>query len=418
MTNSRIIGLNVSALTKEQVANWVADAFGLPHPYTSNGGSVDSRFLKGVLTRLGSDDDFPNGYRRLERCLHLVGQPYDPRIDSSESRGHDGGGTVTREAFLKLMSGYLDTPRSFILKGFPRPQSGFDRTMRVETLPERATRALRNAGAGARILFEEDAKISSMARLVRARAISDSTSGLEFDRLTMFDRSVNSSDLDMENWPATSRLTEVSSATFERLVDGNASSPYPFRPRSFPSPSSLSPITEELFDRLSKFDRPRIASFSQPLPEVSPPITVDGPSTEALLNIKFNGAGSNRDREPGLDKQTELRAVALVTEYLRQADWHVVRDMQQLGVGFDLLVQRDRSFLKVEVKGIRGANLVFNMTPKEWSMLENDPDFVLIAVTKVLNDKLFTIHVLDRTHFIDASRAANSYRVSIAVNRP
>lgn len=123
---------------------------------------------------------------------------------------------------------------------------------------------------------------------------------------------------------------------------------------------------------------------------------------------------SNRRRshERDLNRVTEVRAVEIATAYLSSKGWALKHDRQIDGVGYDLEFQKEESTLYVEVKGIRGNDLVFNMTAKEWHQSLNLHGFVLIAVTNALDNETFKIHVLWPDQICKLQRVITQFRLS------
>ncbi len=117
------------------------------------------------------------------------------------------------------------------------------------------------------------------------------------------------------------------------------------------------------------------------------------------------------NRERDLNKLTEVRAVEIATVYLASKGWALKHDRQLDGAGYDLEFQRDESTLYVEVKGIRGSDLAFNMTAKEWHQCLNLRGFVLIAVTGALDNETFKIHVLWPEQICRLQRVITQFRL-------
>ena len=119
---------------------------------------------------------------------------------------------------------------------------------------------------------------------------------------------------------------------------------------------------------------------------------------------------SRRNRE--LDKLTEVRAVEIATTYMASKGWALRHDRQRDGVGYDLEFQKNGMTLFVEVKGIRGKNLAFNMTAKEWHKCVNTPQFLLIAITRALDNETFQIHPMWPEQICKLSRQATQFRLT------
>nr|WP_232530762.1 DUF3883 domain-containing protein [Microlunatus antarcticus] len=114
-----------------------------------------------------------------------------------------------------------------------------------------------------------------------------------------------------------------------------------------------------------------------------------------------------------LDKYIERRAVHVAKVYLANQGWRLHRDCQKLGVGYDLEFRKGDSSLNVEVKGIQGSSLSFNMTALEWARVVNDPDFIVIAVTGVIQATTTQVHILTRDRLAAGERRVVQYRMNL-----
>jgi hypothetical protein len=114
-----------------------------------------------------------------------------------------------------------------------------------------------------------------------------------------------------------------------------------------------------------------------------------------------------------LDKLTETRAIEIVVSYMASQGWTLRHDRQRDGVGYDLEFQQEERVLCVEVKGIRGSELTFNMTAKEWHRCVHLPNFLLIAVTRVLDKRDFDIHLLWPHMLCGFQRHATQFRLKM-----
>ena len=114
-----------------------------------------------------------------------------------------------------------------------------------------------------------------------------------------------------------------------------------------------------------------------------------------------------------LDKQTETQAVEIALAYLNSQGWELLHDNQFDGVGYDFEFIKDGQSLLIEIKGIRGSNLEFNMTAREFFVCSNKENFRLIAVTNTLKENDYKIHVLCRSDIIQMRRRVTQYRLSL-----
>lgn len=83
----------------------------------SNGGSVEAGFLDRIAAAKGIPLQSGNAYRKLEQILKFLGANYDPELDSSESHGISGGGTITNHGWRKLFSELTGEKFTFLISG-------------------------------------------------------------------------------------------------------------------------------------------------------------------------------------------------------------------------------------------------------------------------------------------------------------
>jgi hypothetical protein len=117
-------------------------------------------------------------------------------------------------------------------------------------------------------------------------------------------------------------------------------------------------------------------------------------------------------RNPSRDKVVELNAVAVATTYLNALGWNVRNDCQRDGVGYDFEFEKDGHLVLVEIKGIGGDRLEFNMTAKEWHVCSSDSRFVLIAVTNALDSDKYQVHILTKKELFQFKRQATQFRLA------
>jgi hypothetical protein len=125
-----------------------------------------------------------------------------------------------------------------------------------------------------------------------------------------------------------------------------------------------------------------------------------------------NSYSKTSKRNRNLDKLTEVRAVEIATMYMSSIGWTLKHDRQRDGVGYDLEFEKDGVTLLVEVKGIRGSTLAFNMTAKEWYQCISGSKFLLIAITRVLENENFLINPLWPNEICKLRRHATQFRLS------
>jgi hypothetical protein len=125
------------------------------------------------------------------------------------------------------------------------------------------------------------------------------------------------------------------------------------------------------------------------------PLQNYAPNSEDTTGSSFSRPSK---RNKNLDKLTEVRAVEIATMYMSSIGWALKHDRQRDGVGYDLEFEKDGVTLLVEVKGIRGSTLAFNMTAKEWYQCISGAKFLLIAITRVLEKEKFQINFKQGSH--------------------
>jgi hypothetical protein len=128
--------------------------------------------------------------------------------------------------------------------------------------------------------------------------------------------------------------------------------------------------------------------------------------------------GKRDGRDSATNKRKEIRAIEIATTYMQLQGWTLARDCQKDGVGFDLEFARGDETLLVEVKGIGGPAIAFNMTAKEWHLCTTNSKFLLIAVTNVLDDDAFRVNPLWPVDICRLQRRATQYRFESDHIRP
>ena len=96
------------------------------------------------------------------------------------------------------------------------------------------------------------------------------------------------------------------------------------------------------------------------------------------------GWGRNQDRER--NKRIEQSGIDNATGYLQKLGWVFFADRQLDGVGYDLEFRNGSKLIKVEVKGVAGNEVTFNLTAKELYLSKSDKKWTLIVVTNALSE--------------------------------
>jgi hypothetical protein len=424
-----IRGEKVVGQTKTRLVADIADEVGIARPLMSSGSSVNSEFLDAIhmaiaLTPTGGTD----AYRKAEILLDRLGLTYDPYWDTSEG-APTGGGTVTNRAFSRIRSAITDTPRCFILNVTDAPVGTRWERNHAEVYRYDGTVTgrgpLNDAGPGSRIVYYATSKSSSDPKHFIATAtvgyIASGWAGPWEARLQDYrslTHPVSVEELDLPGWNRQHAITEITPATFEALVaTGGGEAGGGKLDRGLTDPGAVDVAERVLEDFPTTGQAPAIevpdqlpATVPSSPPPVRPDYRVEPDDRLAALDPLL---AAPRRRDPKRDRLAELRAVELVTKALEGQGWALARDCQGDGVGYDLKFTKGTRLLKVEVKGIQGSRLAFNLTPKEFWCAETDPDWILVAVTSVLSPSAYQLHTVTRDRIVTAPRTVTAYRVVI-----
>jgi hypothetical protein len=136
------------------------------------------------------------------------------------------------------------------------------------------------------------------------------------------------------------------------------------------------PIAKSLEKLISKEGRVlrRIEKGVIPVPIVKPPKARIAPSAVA---------GRKRKDQEHIRK-VEQAGVKAASGYLFKLGFWLEEDCQLKGVGYDFVFRNESKKLHVEVKGISGPHVDFNLTPKELRCAKNNPKWKLILVLNAL----------------------------------
>lgn len=160
-----------------------------------------------------------------------------------------------------------------------------------------------------------------------------------------------------------------------------------------------------------------VLSHGPALDEVKPNLQVVEPREldQSMSEREFQvdrSVSNSRTSSRNLDKQTETRAVEIVLAYLTRQGWRVLHDNQRDGIGYDFEFGKGDESLLIEIKGIRGSRLEFNMTAREFFVCSTRENFRLIAVTHALKADDYRIHVLFPSDIFQMKRRVTQYRFS------
>lgn len=436
-----INGTKIPRPTKAVMSEDIARMLGIVPPAVSPGSSVDSKVLDAIYEELtGSPSGAPDAYRKTEVLLTHLGLTYDPYWDTSES-AEKGGSTVTARAFSRVRAALTDTPRCFILNVTDAPvgtrwETNHDEVYRFDKTVTGHV-PLKDAGPGSRVIYYATNK----SKLHKKHFIASATVAYvspgwfpgpweaRLEDYFTFDAPVSVDDLTLPGWNRLHSITEISYETYQALVTAGGAAPDSVSP-SATIAIIARPDSDETADEggsdvaqrvIRDFPVEEIA-VSIDVPDVLPAGTLA--STQASLpHYTETDEGEVRATDPDAlpprsrnarrDKLAEVRAVCIATKALKEQGWTLERDCQVDGVGYDLRFLKAARRLKVEVKGIQGPRLAFNLTPKEMWRAETDPEWVLVAVTSVLSPASPKIHLLTRDQVTAAKRVISGYRVAL-----
>ncbi|MBI1729498.1 DUF3883 domain-containing protein [Candidatus Acetothermia bacterium] len=83
-------------------------------------------------------------------------------------------------------------------------------------------------------------------------------------------------------------------------------------------------------------------------------------------------------------KQIEQKAISCVTEKYKSGGW-VVKSVEEMNCGYDLLCKKGSKEEHLEVKGTQGEHETFTITENELRCAKRDPSFFLWVVTEALS---------------------------------
>jgi hypothetical protein len=418
---------------KAELAAAVADLCKLPSPKVSVGASVESPFIDAVHGALfdgpakGSDV-----YRKTATLLDRLGLTYDPYWDTSEA-APAGGGTVTTRAYSRILSALRGVPRCFILNvtdaavGTRWERNHAEVYRYDDTVTGR--RSLNDAGPGSRVVYYSTSNASTNPKHFIATAmvgyISPGWSGPWEARLENYCElaaPVPVEEFEMAGWNHQHAITEISFGTYEALMAAGGMGPRGPGPVGVePDPGGVDVAARILEDFPDGGDPPTITVPTELPTSVGP---VDPPSvphyaeqTDGSLTPAA-GLGLPISKNPRRDKLAELRAIGLVAKAFEGAEWLLSADRQADGVGYDLEFTKGSRELRIEVKGIQGSSLTFNLTPKEFWRATTDEKWALVAVTSVLSPSDYNLQFVTRDRIVAGQRVITGYRLALDTSGP
>ncbi|WP_166133960.1 protein NO VEIN domain-containing protein [Nocardioides ochotonae] len=425
-----IRGSSIPRPGKEALARALAAELNLPAPpRLSEGSTVESEFLGRVFRAIAGREAIGTAYRKTEAILAHLGRTYDGSWDTSENAPTGGGSTVTVRAYSQMLSACTGRDRCFIVPRLLRDW----RTMPLPVGGLLHQRTLAEAGPGSRIVFA-DRHSGAFTATATVRYVHGSARGapwtVDLYDYRPFDVPLRQDDIHITGWDIrAAAITEIPRASFDDILT-----------EAFPrgmvvtvdadeiagtddevdetSPDPGGRVTarraREAFDSSREhqiLDLPTLPSGQIAGVPPRPAQYVD--DGDYLRPTRGNGRGRRAQRDPARDRDAEVIAVQTTIKAFEDGGWELTADRQSDGVGYDLEFSREGTTLHVEVKGIIGTALTFNLTAKENWRAENDPQWVLAAVTSVLTNGVRCLHTLSRDRVVTANRIITGYRVTL-----
>lgn len=425
-----ISGSKVATPTKKEMAAELAKLVGVDGPSVSRGSSISPELLGRLHASItGTTPADGNAYRAAESLLAHYGLTYDPTWDTSEARGKKGGSTVTNRAFSRLLVAQRGAPRCFVLNSTDAKEGNAWETdkERRYSYDRRVTgRApFTDAGPGSLVIFYNTSSHSrdkmSFTATARVEYIGPDWDGPWHADLThyeAFTAPVPAGQVDISGRNRQHAITEITWELYQAIVEAGTGS----RPEPVDVGVGRDVGGARAAEHISEVFRPEEMAIVggsvparrdapvEPAPEVERMYSDDGASVEGEV---FEPRSSRSSEDRRRDKVVEERAVTLALRHLKSHGWVLIADRQKSGVGYDLDVSDGSRVVHLEVKGIRGSRLEFNLTAKEWWRATTDPDFLVAAVTTALDTKSVEVHLIPPDRLVRSSRVVTAYRMKV-----
>ncbi|PKQ26274.1 MAG: hypothetical protein CVT64_04035 [Actinobacteria bacterium HGW-Actinobacteria-4] len=435
---AEISGAKVKNSSRLELMQAVAAEFGISDSpngtQRANVNALLDRVCESRLPPQSRDDDVA---RKTEALLEHVGLVYDPFWDTNEGAGGDPL-EISERALSRILCSLRAYPRCFLLNVSDAAVGA-----KWEVDPETRYRYDSNvtgrvpfnqAGPGSRIIYYSTSNSSThpmhFTASARVRYIAPSKEGTweaQLTGYTPFTKPVAKGRLELPGWNVQHAITEISAETFDRLVEAGGGVPAVDTPPSaVPDPGPRVVLTDEREEGLIEARLHELFPVGDTAPRLEVPQQLPGGELlgsapiepqyikdGARLRNASAGPVFKRSAKPALDRIAEKRAIDIVRASLALDGWELVRDCQADGVGYDLEFAREDRSLHVEVKGIQGMRLDFNLTPKELWCAQNDNNWVLVAVTSVLSPENFAPVLLTRDRVVNARMVVTGYRLSV-----
>lgn len=391
----------------------------------------DVSFLRRIIESMtGAAPDSSDVYQLAESALSACGLVYDPHWDTNESNPFGEDPHTQDRFFARILSTLETRPRCFIL-AVADNKEGSEWETDHESQYRYSSRVsgrvpINQAGPGSRVIYYATSNNSQSPRTLLAcatvayiRSGGTAQSGpwtLDLIDYLNFSRPVPIVDLEMPGWNQQVPITEISWGTYMRILEagGVSMASSPARPEG-DDPSVAAVHKRTVREHPATDVRPTI-SLPNSLPTGTlTPRDVSFGDTEIGVEIDRTAGHRKlraRTREQRRhDKEAEKRAVELTIQALTDSGWTFVKDRQADGIGYDLDFAKSGRDLHVEVKGIQGDRLAFNVTRKEFDRAINDDVFVVVAVTNVLSPVRPQMNFVTRDRVVAAQREVLGYRV-------
>jgi hypothetical protein len=411
---SEFLNLRVKPKSKE---DWLAAADHL------NLGIVDSTQLESILIGI---------IRGLNEAYSLEQEPQLPPL-------LDEKGNPSRAALKRIYRGLTKTNYCFIFGQVEHDVSSEYTDVEGDSygynLQVTSCKAFNDSGAGTNVVFYRTSKSrESLRKVFYASATVEAIEKLPdnrfkaiFNNYSLFDNPISKSDVDISGWNAQNAMEEIDYATFSQFLssgfneistDGKNQLPTNDSHLSTSKPNSgstpklpTSPYSEPVIVKSTwnpiPSERVHLSSVSE---ITEPDITFrDANKSEMLTRL---GAPINYGAID-TNKFAEKRAIHVVKTYFDINGWQLKRDRQLDGCGYDLEFVKADQELHVEVKGIKGSKITFNLTELEWQRVLDDELFTVAAVTEVLQSETENLSFINRAEIAAAKRRILQFRIEI-----
>ena len=145
--------------------------------------------------------------------------------------------------------------------------------------------------------------------------------------------------------------------------------------------------------------------------EILPPLK--RVSYKEARNETDDKRGSRRKPSQEQIRKVEQAAVNVAIKFFFKEGLWMIEDCQQKGVGYDFVFGNRKKRLHVEVKGVSGSKIDFNLTPKELKCARNDREWKLLVVTNAL--KVPKVRLISGKKLIAEAKSIepSQYRVTL-----